>query len=305
LVCPNGFSISVGTEWILNEGEWKKQDCELAAFKRLAEQLKKDFPRLSICILADALYPNQQVFQICKQYGWACILTLKDGQLKDIWQEVELFNLFYKKNQHRQEFVLNKTQVVGYKYRWINGINYQGQELSWVECIKTLRNIQTGQETINRFVHVTNFEILSTNVVATSQYGRLRWKIENEGFNTQKNGGYNLEHKFSRKSLVATKNYFQALQIAHFINQLVELCHTTQALLKAKCTLKHLWKLLLAFMFFGDISEEQFMQQFTQFCIVLFLVPLLMKQSHLLLGYQFAARWEGFVQQRNPSFDAG
>ena len=62
------------------------------------------------------------------------------------------------------------------------------------------------------------------NVVQVSSFGRLRWKIENEGFNTQKNGGYHLEHKFSRKSLTATKNYFQAFQIAHLINQLVELC---------------------------------------------------------------------------------
>lgn len=100
LVCLNGFSISIATEWILNEGQWDKQDCESKAFKRLANQLKVDFPRLSICIVADALYPNKSVFEICKQKGWLCILTLKDGQLKNIWQQVALFD---------QEYSINKT----------------------------------------------------------------------------------------------------------------------------------------------------------------------------------------------------
>ena len=49
----------------------------------------------------------------------------------------------------------------------------------------------------------------------------MRWKIENEGFNNQKNGGYNLQHKFSRTSFNASKNYYQLLQIADIINQLV------------------------------------------------------------------------------------
>ena len=52
--------------------------------------------------------------------------------------------------------------------------------------------------------------------------GRLRWKIENEGFNTQKNGDYQLEHKYCRKSYNGMKNYYTLLQLAHAINQLIE-----------------------------------------------------------------------------------
>ncbi len=53
-----------------------------------------------------------------------------------------------------------------------------------------------------------------------SRAGRMRWKIENEGFNNQKNNDYNLAHKFSRTNFNATKNYYQLLQIADIINQL-------------------------------------------------------------------------------------
>lgn len=40
-----------------------------------------------------------------------------------------------------------------------------------------------------------------------------RWKIENEGFNNQKNGIYDIEHLNSRKSN-AMKNYYLLTQVA-------------------------------------------------------------------------------------------
>ncbi len=72
-------------------------------------------------------------------------------------------------------------------------------------------------------MHITDHKISRLNVMEISFTGRLRWKIENEGFNTQKNLGYNLKHKYSRVSWLAAKNYYQCLQIGHLINQLVEL----------------------------------------------------------------------------------
>ena len=51
--------------------------------------------------------------------------------------------------------------------------------------------------------------------------GRLRWKIENEGFNVQKNGGYGLEHAYTRNA-TASKVFYYLLQVAHLIAQLIE-----------------------------------------------------------------------------------
>jgi hypothetical protein len=50
----------------------------------------------------------------------------------------------------------------------------------------------------------------------------MRMKIENEGFNTQKNHGYALSHKYARKSFSAMQNYYLLMQLAYLINQLVE-----------------------------------------------------------------------------------
>ena len=51
LVLRENIIISLGTEFIENEDEdVEKQDCETKAAKRLLERLKKEYPRLKICI---------------------------------------------------------------------------------------------------------------------------------------------------------------------------------------------------------------------------------------------------------------
>jgi hypothetical protein len=94
--------------------------------------------------------------------------------------------------------------------------------LAEAHITKTKRESKTGELIIEteRFVHITDIQINTDNCRQISTSGRLRWKIENEGFNTQKNGGYGLSHKFSRTSHTASCNYYQCLQIAHLINQL-------------------------------------------------------------------------------------
>ena len=54
-----------------------------------------------------------------------------------------------------------------------------------------------------------------------SEGGRIRWEIENEGFNVQKNGGFELEHAYT-KHPTASKVFYFLLQIAHLLAQLIE-----------------------------------------------------------------------------------
>ena len=51
--------------------------------------------------------------------------------------------------------------------------------------------------------------------------GRSRWKIENEGFNQQKNLRYHIEHANSH-NYTAIKNYYLLVQITDIIMQLYE-----------------------------------------------------------------------------------
>ena len=59
------------------------------------------------------------------------------------------------------------------------------------------------------------------NIEKIVKLGRKRWKIENEGFNVQKNGIFHISHLCSRNEN-AIKIHYYLIQIAHIIRQLLE-----------------------------------------------------------------------------------
>jgi hypothetical protein len=258
LVTSSGLAISLATEFIENlpGRDFEKQDCEQKAFSRLAAKIKQYFPRLPICILADGLYPNKNVFSICRQCNWGFIITLKDGNLKTFHQEVELLKGIQKE---REVYRADKTTRTKLKYKYLNDIEYEGHNYSWVWCEETKTWVSDKQEETQRFVYITNIKQTADIVVSTANGGRLRWKIENEGFNTQKNLGYELEHKFSRVSYTALQNYYQLLQIAHMINQFVEKSAEVTKLMgeHSKQTITALWKDLLTCLKSIPYTEQQ------------------------------------------------
>lgn len=68
---------------------------------------------------------------------------------------------------------------------------------------------------------MTNLVLNNKNVIKTVETGRKRWKIENEGFNIQKNGTFNIGHLYS-KNATAIKVHYILIQIAHLLRQLLE-----------------------------------------------------------------------------------
>jgi hypothetical protein len=188
LVTSSGFAISLASEFIENMPgrDYEKQDCEQKAFVRLAAKIKAHFPRLPVCILADGLYPNQTVFNICRDNNWKFIITLKDGNLKTFWQEVDLLGGTQKE---REVCRRDKTSHTRLRYKYLNNIEYEGHNYSWVSCEEATTRLSDKFEETQRFVYITNVDQTPETVVSTADGGRLRWKVENEGFNTQKNHG--------------------------------------------------------------------------------------------------------------------
>jgi len=75
--------LSIANEFIENESEdVTKQDCELKAFRRLAEKLKTDFPRLPICLLGDSIYGCESIFQLCDDNKWNVYVALKKAEFQ-------------------------------------------------------------------------------------------------------------------------------------------------------------------------------------------------------------------------------
>ena len=100
-------------------------------------------------------------------------------------------------------------------YAWVEGMPHQGNYFNVIELVEKKGGSQT------KFVWMTDLKLTKKKIIKIAKGGRLRWKIENEGFNIQKNGGFNLEHPYSQDE-TAMKNYYLILQIAHILSQLVE-----------------------------------------------------------------------------------
>jgi hypothetical protein len=213
LVAANGLALSLATEFIENpEPEPTKQDCETKAFARLAPQLKKAFPQMAICLLLDALYLQERVIRECRENRWAFIITFKEGSAPAVWSEFKELQQMCPENHLKR-----KVNGVRQEFRWVNDLEFGNERVSAIECIET-----TPESKVTRFAWVTSFRVDASNVVTiANQGGRLRWKIENEGFNEQKNSGYNLEHAYSENEHAA-KNYYILLQIAHLIEMLIQ-----------------------------------------------------------------------------------
>jgi len=210
LVTATGLALSVETEFILNSDGATKQDCELAAFYRMAERLKKHFPQLSICLVLDSLYAAGPVMDIAKEYGWKYIITFKEGSMPDRYDEFRRL-----KGLRTDNTVETGDGRISRKYSWVNDIYHKKNFFDVLECYETTEDKNT------RFVFMTNIYVRKNNILKIARGGRLRWKIENEGFNVQKNRGFNLEHPYSQDE-TAMKNLYLLLQIAHMISQLME-----------------------------------------------------------------------------------
>lgn len=155
IVTTSGLSISLASEFVENipGRDYEKQDCEQKAFVRLAARIKKFFPRLPICILADGLYPNNTVFDICTKNNWSFIINLKDGNLKTFQTEVNLLKTTAKK---QYVYRTNKHLRATLEYSYLNEIEYSGNYYSWVECNEDILNTKDNTTEHQRFVYITN-----------------------------------------------------------------------------------------------------------------------------------------------------
>ncbi len=227
VVDPRGLALSIGTEFIENvdqppmaagqDYQQIKQDCELKAWPRLAAQLKAEFPQAAFCIAGDSLLACGPALRVCEQNGWAFVFSFKPGRTPALWAEFQ--GLLRLAPQNRLQ--VQGADGVSQRYRWVNDLDYEDDEgrhhrLNALLCEETV----AGQTTT--FAWLTSLPLRENTVIAVAtKGGRNRWKIENEGFNTQKNSGLNLEHAYSWTP-EHLKAFYYLLQIAHLLWQLVE-----------------------------------------------------------------------------------
>ena len=197
--------ISLDSEFIENEKmltDKQKQDCETNAFKRMIKRIKKNYPKYKFIITGDGLYATTPIIELCKKYKWNYIFNLKPDRLKEINETFE-DNINYQNETNHKDYYLSTN------------IKYKGIVLS------AFKYIETKKKKTTIFRYISDLEIKDSNIKEIVSMGRKRWKIENEGFYTQKHRTFNISHLNSRND-TAMKNHYFFIQFAHTIRQLLE-----------------------------------------------------------------------------------
>jgi hypothetical protein len=189
----------------------EKEDCELKAFTRLSQRLKREFPKLLICLVADSLYCCQAIVAICQGYGWKYVLTLKEGRQPTTWDETIRLLPLHRANRLRC-WLGQDGQEGRQDFRWVENV-ILGEHYTNV----ILQGELTPEPSATLYAYITNFSNLTPQRVAAvvNQGGRERHLIE-DTFNTQKNNGIGLEHVFCAKA-TASKNYYTMMQVAQIL----------------------------------------------------------------------------------------
>ena len=190
-----------------------KQDCEINAAKRLLPKFRKEYPKLPIRIIADSLYPSEELIKLSEKLNLEYIFVLKDKKIRTLTREfLDLASLpeaERKIRETKEEYVLTM---------WVNEIDYKGLKINVIREIR--KNKKTGKSTI--WMWMTNRKITERNVEKIIYCAKQRDYIENQGFKEQKiTSGIDLEHVYS-KDIKAIRVIYTIIQITHLLLQIIE-----------------------------------------------------------------------------------
>ena len=141
MVTHDGFVVSVLTEFTENPGQHPtKQNCELKAFCRLTNRLKRCFPRLPICLLLDGLFAGGPTFSICEKYGWKYLTVLQENSLPSVQDHFNSL-LDYLPDNHIRFRPADQYKVMQ-DFDWVNHIactDSKGNDhvVSVIRCLET------------------------------------------------------------------------------------------------------------------------------------------------------------------------
>lgn len=227
-IFPNGMVLPLMSQFCDNTVDTvnTKQDCELKAFKRLAQRLHQAFPKLAITLLLDGLYPNGPIMDICRKNKWEFMMVLQDDSLSNVWKEANGLRKLHPERVYHQTW--NGRQQT---FWWSNNIVHeyetngcQKQKVHLVVCEETWEEIGSEGDIVtktSRHAWLSSEPLREKNVhIRCNLMGRARWGLENDILK-EKHQGYSYEHVFSH-DWNAMKGYHYLMHLGHLINELVQ-----------------------------------------------------------------------------------
>jgi len=205
-IAPNGLQIPLlfhriraRPEWgQLGEKKWK-QECERTAFPILLKELRRQFPRLRMCIHLDALYATDANFTLLDELGMNYSIVRKAKVLKTVGEDCKGLKRFCKPVQVDNEderFKIRQT------IHFFNDLAYKKHNLSLIELEETAEKKPSKRfaKVTSRKTHwewIVHQQLNSVNVGKVAAQSRIRWK-EEDMFNDLQHRGFAICHDFNR-----------------------------------------------------------------------------------------------------------
>ncbi len=172
----------------------EKQDCEVQAGKRLIGRVRREHRHLRLIVTADDLYSHVPFIEACEQARLHYVIVAKPTSHKELWEWVaELAEM--KASEDVAWEVGAACQRKSYRARIVRSVPVRAGGDVRVTFVEVWERDKEGQQ-IYHNSWVTDLEVTAQNVAEIVGIGRAKWKVENEQFNVQKNGGYHLTHNY-------------------------------------------------------------------------------------------------------------
>jgi len=189
----------------------EKQDCELQAGKRLIGRVRQEHAHLRVIVTADDLYSHVPFVKQCERLRLHYVLVAKPDSHKELFEWVEELSSL-KEIEQVVWSVGPACQRKSYQARIVRAVPLRESGEAVVNFVEVWEQARDGQLLYHNS-WVTDLDVTTRNVREIISIGRAKWKIENEQFNVQKNGGYHLKHNFGhgKQNLSAVFYYLNVI----------------------------------------------------------------------------------------------
>jgi hypothetical protein len=244
LIKPRSHRVlPVDAEPVLNTDGTEKQDCELSAAKRLLPRFRREHPKLPVVLLGDALYAHEPFLAVAAELSMRYLLVAKEGSQPETFDWVEDLERQggWVERGSWSEGAASKRRH--YEYRICRRVPVSAERVAWSTFLEVWERDTKGKQLYHNS-WVTDLEVTAETVAEVFWLGRGRWKIENEQFNVQKNGGYHLEHNYGHgEKTLSTFFYFLNL-LAYVTHRVLERSDGLYLRARAQWPVRSIWNSL-------------------------------------------------------------
>jgi hypothetical protein len=219
-VCPEMIRMQDGST---------KNDCERNAGKRFLAHFRREHPHLKVIVVEDGLSSNAPHIKELQHHDLRFILGAKPDD------HVFLFTTVDEADREGRvtHYIIadQKDKNKTHWFRFINQVplNKASQEELLVNFLeyKEITHDEHGSDLpkiTKNFSWVTDMEITRDNAMEIMRGGRVRWRIENETFNTLKNQGYHLDHNYGLGKKHLSSVFATMIMLAFLMDQVQQMC---------------------------------------------------------------------------------